>query len=51
MRDPGHRLLTLAALGSLQRVLAVRYRRPVNVPLAAATLLAFAGPVTGRAPA
>ncbi len=39
-------LLALAALGLLQRVLAVRFRRLVNVPLAATTLLALAGLIT-----
>ncbi|MFI9366406.1 hypothetical protein ACIG5E_35930 [Kitasatospora sp. NPDC053057] len=39
-------LLALAALGLLQRVLAVRFRRLVNVPLAATTVIAFAGLVT-----
>ncbi|MFE5585534.1 hypothetical protein [Kitasatospora sp. NPDC056531] len=39
-------LLALAALGLLQRLLAVRFRRLVNVPLAAATLLALAGLIT-----
>nr|BEK63430.1 hypothetical protein KPHV_06570 [Kitasatospora purpeofusca] len=39
-------MLALAALGVLQRVLAVRFRRVVNVPLAVATLLALAGLVT-----
>ncbi|MEU7090566.1 hypothetical protein [Kitasatospora aureofaciens] len=39
-------LLALAGLGLLQRVLAVRFRRLVNVPLAATTLLALAGLIT-----
>ncbi|WBP86219.1 hypothetical protein [Kitasatospora cathayae] len=39
-------LLALAALGLLQRLLAVRFRRLVNVPLAATTLLTLAGLVT-----
>ncbi|MFB7676022.1 hypothetical protein ACFC26_31915 [Kitasatospora purpeofusca] len=39
-------LLALVALGVLQRVLAVRFRRLANVPLAVATLLAGAGLVT-----
>ncbi|WP_051836408.1 hypothetical protein [Streptomyces sp. NRRL WC-3742] len=39
-------LLALAALGVLQRVLAVRFRRLVNVPLAVTTLLTLVGLVT-----
>ncbi|MFH8387423.1 hypothetical protein ACH4E7_42085 [Kitasatospora sp. NPDC018058] len=39
-------LVALAALGVLQRLLAVRFRRLVNVPLAITTLLALAGLVT-----
>ncbi|MGW2377838.1 hypothetical protein [Kitasatospora sp. NPDC001683] len=39
-------LLALAALVGLQRLLAVRYRRLVNVPLAVTTLLTLAGLVT-----
>ncbi|MFJ4796034.1 hypothetical protein [Kitasatospora purpeofusca] len=39
-------VLALVALGFLQRVLAVRFRRVVNVPLVVATLLALAGLVT-----
>ncbi|MFJ9844353.1 hypothetical protein ACIRYZ_28640 [Kitasatospora sp. NPDC101155] len=39
-------LLALAALGLLQRLLAVRFRRLANVPLVAATLLALAGLIT-----
>ncbi|WP_369185706.1 hypothetical protein [Streptomyces sp. Y1] len=39
-------LLALAALALLQRLLAVRFRRLLNVPLAATTLLALAGLVT-----
>ncbi|MFI8462074.1 hypothetical protein [Kitasatospora sp. NPDC085464] len=39
-------LVGLGALGLLQRVLAVRFRRLVNVPLAVTSLLALAGLVT-----
>ncbi|MFI9321589.1 hypothetical protein ACIGXI_17645 [Kitasatospora aureofaciens] len=39
-------LLALAALGLLQRVLTARFRRLVNVPLAATTLLVLAGLIT-----
>ncbi|MEU6239024.1 hypothetical protein, partial [Kitasatospora sp. NPDC047058] len=39
-------LLALATLGGLQRLLAVRFHRLVNLPLAAATLLAIAGLLT-----
>ncbi|MEV0189580.1 hypothetical protein AB0I39_13720 [Kitasatospora purpeofusca] len=42
-------LLALVGLGILQRVLAVRFRRAVNVPLAVATLLALAGLLAGPA--
>ncbi|MCX4688582.1 hypothetical protein OG401_30525 [Kitasatospora purpeofusca] len=40
-------LLALAALGILQRVLAMRFHRLVNVPLAVTTLLTLAWLVTG----
>ncbi|MFH8386512.1 hypothetical protein ACH4E7_37235 [Kitasatospora sp. NPDC018058] len=39
-------LLALAALALLQRLLAVRFRRLVNVPLAVTSLIALAGLVT-----
>ncbi|MFD7904787.1 hypothetical protein ACFV4G_21365 [Kitasatospora sp. NPDC059747] len=40
-------VLALAALAGLQRLLAVRYRRVLNAPVAAATLLALGGLVGG----
>ncbi|MBV6697794.1 hypothetical protein [Kitasatospora aureofaciens] len=43
----GTGVLALGALAGLQRLLAVRYQRLVNVPLAAATLLTVGGLVTG----
>ncbi|MFI9330219.1 hypothetical protein ACIGZJ_22065 [Kitasatospora sp. NPDC052868] len=42
-------LLALASLGGLQRVLAVRFHRLMNVPLAVTTLLALVGLITGLA--
>ncbi|MFG3054691.1 hypothetical protein ACGFZP_27560 [Kitasatospora sp. NPDC048239] len=42
-------LLALAALGVLQRLLAARFHRLINVPLAATTLLALAGLLTALA--
>ncbi|MFJ4670722.1 hypothetical protein [Kitasatospora purpeofusca] len=43
----GTGLPAVVALGVLQRVLTVRFRRSVNLPLAVATLLTLAGLITG----